>query len=869
MNSHATPLLDAALSYAGAGIPVFPVALDKTPLHKRGFHIAETEPSAVRALFGAPGAAGVGIPMGPLSGVWSLDIDREKIDPTTGGVIPAGEQTLAALVERHGSLPATIEQRTGGGGRQLLFKWSGERIRSRARDLGPGLDTRGVREDGTPAGYIVVPPSRHLSGGFYTWLSSTTDFSKAASAPLWLVFLCTFNKRVREALAGLGITGPDGFSGLPPSDWPDQAARLLADANRERAGQKRNGFAFEAEGSARERYALVAIDGELEKLSGTMPGAQDETMNATAFSVWCLIKSAGLEARSGEIRAAYLDACRSLPNGAGKRPWTKQDFLAKWERAQRDSRPRDLSHVGQAKREGFGPNGTSGTRPVDEDDNRAQSRREAPRSVDWGPADLSLLGSGRRAAPPFPLEALGPFWAEWSTQRAHAASAPVDYVATALLTSAGALIANVRWPVAGAGWSEPPVLWMAEVGPPGASKSPAIDAVLRIVGHAEDRLAAGFEAALRDHETKCEVAKVKFEAWKAEIALADKNGVPPPPKPDDAGTPEAPVRPRVRVGDATTEKLAVLAAGLPRGLLLVRDELSGWFGSFNRYNGGGADRAFGLEAYGGRSFTVDRMKNPEPIRIRHLSVGVLGGVQPDKVSVITDGPDDGMASRLLWSWPDDAPVFRLARDRGDDRAAQEAFGRLADLPMGSDDMGRPEPIRLPLERAAEDALEEFARDAQADAANAAGLYAGALGKARGHVLRLSCILEHLWWAAGATDREPREISARAVMEAAGLMEAYFLPMAARALGDAAIPEAERHAMALARQLRRDGHPTFNARTVGRTMGTALRDPAKMKAACDALVEAGLIRRVIKPVGTNGRPPLDFEVNPLVLRRAAA
>ncbi len=60
---------------------------------------------------------------------------------------------------------------------------------------------------------------------------------------------------------------------------------------------------------------------------------------------------------------------------------------------------------------------------------------------------------------------------------------------------------------------------------------------------------------------------------------------PPPP-------PRAPERPRVCVSDATVEKLASLAAALPRGLLLQRDEIAGWLGAFDKYGGGGSDRAF-------------------------------------------------------------------------------------------------------------------------------------------------------------------------------------------------------------------------------------------------------------------------------------
>ncbi|WP_267407043.1 DUF3987 domain-containing protein, partial [Methylobacterium sp. GC_Met_1] len=208
------------------------------------------------------------------------------------------------------------------------------------------------------------------------------------------------------------------------------------------------------------------------------------------------------------------------------------------------------------------------------------------------------------------------------------------------------------------------------------------------------------------------------------------------------------------MADAMVEALGALAAGLPRGLLLVRDELAGWLGAFDKYGGGGSDRAFAIEMYGGRAYVVDRMKNPEPLRIRHLSIGVLGGVQPDKLEMILNGPDDGLASRLLWAWPETKPEFNLARGAQDDGPMQRAFARLTDLLQFHDEFGHPEPVIVPLARDAEDRLEEFARDIVGRCHMASGLLAGTLGKARGHCLRLSAVLEYLWWCGGTEESEP-------------------------------------------------------------------------------------------------------------------
>lgn len=486
----------------------------------------------------------------------------------------------------------------------------------------------------------------------------------------------------------------------------------------------------------------------------------------------------------------------------------------------------------------------------------------------WSQPDLALLGTGRRHAPTFPLNVLGSRWADWVERRARDASSPVDYVASALLASVGALLANVRWPLAGASWTEPPLLWIGLVGSPSSGKSPAMDAASSLIQRVEDRMAAEFRDQVSAYETEKVAAEARRDTWKGDMKAAVKGGAEIPARPDDAIIPEPPIQPRIRVADATVEKLAVLAAALPRGLLMVRDELAGWLGAFDRYGGSGSDRAFAVEMYGGRSYRVDRMRTTEPLSIRHLSIGILGGIQPDKVSGVLNGPDDGLVARFLWSWPDALPRFDLARELPHDTAAHHAFERLSALGMSSDPFGNPEPTILKLEPKAEDVLEAFAREMADHGREAVGAFAGALGKARGHALRLATILEFLWWSGEYGGPEPTYVSDGATAAACHLLGCYFIAMAERVYGDAAIPAPERHAMTLVRHLRRERLASFNARMLGRQIGGVLRVSSTMNAACSALEEAGLIRTAHQQGGA-GRPAHNYEVNSVVHRAAPA
>ena len=160
--------LAVALDFARAGIPVFPCDARKRPLTDHGHHDATTDPDTIRRWWARWPDALVGIPTGPESGVWVLDVDGE-----------AGRCSLNALMARLGA--ETIADltpcvsRTPGGGLHLIFQLQlGERPRNRARDIGAGLDTRGVKADGTSAGYFIAPGSTLPDGRRYELIHATT-----------------------------------------------------------------------------------------------------------------------------------------------------------------------------------------------------------------------------------------------------------------------------------------------------------------------------------------------------------------------------------------------------------------------------------------------------------------------------------------------------------------------------------------------------------------------------------------------------------------------------------------------------------------------------------------------------------------------
>lgn len=199
-------VLDAALSYGRAGwgvIPLhWPVGPDRCscggsgPKHATGKHprIAKwgpdcvegegssCDPEVIAEWWRERPRSNVAVETGWGSDFFVVDVDGEK-----------GAASLAVLEHDFGALLPTVEARTGGGGRHLLFQHPGRDFEVTTRSgILPGIDIRG---DG---GLIVAPPSLHKSGSRYEWTRAPGTIPVAAS-PAWLLVLVQGRRREEPA----------------------------------------------------------------------------------------------------------------------------------------------------------------------------------------------------------------------------------------------------------------------------------------------------------------------------------------------------------------------------------------------------------------------------------------------------------------------------------------------------------------------------------------------------------------------------------------------------------------------------------------------------------------------------------------------
>lgn len=483
--------------------------------------------------------------------------------------------------------------------------------------------------------------------------------------------------------------------------------------------------------------------------------------------------------------------------------------------------------------------------------------------VDSVEPDMTILDRHSIPAPRFPVEILGGL-RQWAEQQAEMRNCPVDYLGGASLSVIAAVIGHTRkvraWPT----FEQPCVLWVALAGDPSQKKSPPLEACLNALSRLEAELAKKAAPALREFETRKYIATAARKQWEKEVDESMKAGRPIeslPPRPAAADEPAEPAFPRVRVGDITAERLLQILATQRRGLLWARQELAGLLTGLNQYRGGkGNDRQLLLEAYDAGPLPRDRMSDGVAIELVH--VGLVGGLQPDKVDgLLLNGDDDGLFARCACIWPDRVPLEVPDAELSDTGQLDHVLTRLSGLDFGVED----KPIVLPLDVEARAIYDAWYLAQEPKLAGATGLYQGALGKRQGLVLRLALVIEHLNWACGTDPSPPTVVGAAAVTAAITLCNSYLDAMLLRVLGGASTPDAERAARVLARAIVDEKVEIINARVLKQRKRVQGLPSDRVDMAIQHLITRGWLTEA--PKSDVGRPREDFVVSLAVHRLA--
>ena len=323
----------------------------------------------------------------------------------------------------------------------------------------------------------------------------------------------------------------------------------------------------------------------------------------------------------------------------------------------------------------------------------------------------------------FPVEALPGPVARYVRASAAAVGCAEAMVALPVLSSLSAAAGSAARLRLKRTWTEPATLWTMLVAPSGSAKSPAMKQALRPVYRREREAKDEFERAFAD--------------WKAGSG--------------DAPEEDRPERTRYRTGDATPESIMKLLGENPRGLLLARNELGAWLGSFDRYAQGAADLQFWIEVWDGMQASRDRAGDGN-VTVDNPAVPITGTIQPGALSekLTPVHFESGFAARFLLACPPCEPLAWTEADvtRETEAKFEEVLNRLYALPQRTE-------VKLGAEAKREwvrfyNRANQEAHDFEAGAARAVAMKASRYGA------RLALLMHLARRAAGETSADEVE-----------------------------------------------------------------------------------------------------------------
>lgn len=635
------PMLQEALDLAKLGLLVFP-CYGKEPAIPakeggKGFYDATTDPDRIKEMWSKYPRSNIGVRTGESSGLFVVDVDGDD-----------AERALMELEVKFGALPETVTCISGGPGerRHLYFRHPGKHVFNRRGDIGPHLDSRG---DG---GYIIAPPSIHPdTKRRYQWKDGVLpDRGSLSDASSWLVELVTGpNAKGREWLRNQQNTpsrpvSKTPFNGSGGSDAYYKAALDGECREMAQTTEKRN-----------DRLNIAAL-----KLGGYVAGGhlKQDVVERALFEA---AVACGYVAKDGE-RAARATINSGLTAGIAKGPKSAP------EREPQRAKPTPTP----------APDPTATADVSETEDPAASDSFTQPFDL-FGDPDLTGVPVMPHGCVPDVIEA-------YACDEGDRIGIDPAMIAAGCIVACAAVIDD-EWRVQPKRhdhtWTESARVWLANIAPPSAKKTPALNAVINPLRKIDREYAEADEALHEQYDVDTKIHAKKMDAYTAAKAKGENVPQPLPP-----------IRPPVRrlvVNDVNIPKLGEVLADNPAGVICVQDELASWYATLTNKETGAKDRADWLSAYNGGPHVVDRIKRGT-VRIPNWSVCLIGTIQPDKLRELSaKSSDDGLMQRFML-------IHAQPAGRGVDRAPVpnviENYDALISTLKGMLPATREAPIRL-------------------------------------------------------------------------------------------------------------------------------------------------------------------------------
>ena len=339
---------------------------------------------------------------------------------------------------------------------------------------------------------------------------------------------------------------------------------------------------------------------------------------------------------------------------------------------------------------------------------------------------------------------------------------------------------------------------------------------------------------------------------------------------------------RYTLGDATSQAVGQRLERNPLGLVMIRDELKAFFGSFGKYKNGGlseTDLQYWIEIFNGISLLVDRIGREDEY-VPFPAVSIIGGIQTGILAQTLKERSDfltsGFGARFLMVMPVKEPVcwnLRIEPDMGITAGWNSLIETILSERETAIVDGEVEPLYFGIEKAGQRTIETFQNRHARNGVFEQGAVEAALNKAGMLAARIALVLHIAELAEnGISFSEKPAISEKTIENACRLVD-WYLAETFRIYEhvlegnpvDGELTAGERLVMKLVLKLQKpetaaDMYNRHGETQRGKFLKEGIESPADLEVVLNGLVAQGrLTRNLRKGDGRDGREIYEFFV----------